>query len=53
MFSVLIRPIGTTQFAGTHIDRSDKGGPVAIVLRDLVRNIRRSLAHYHLWLFPG
>jgi hypothetical protein len=53
MFSVLIRPIGTTQFADTHIDRSGTGRPVAIVLRDLVRHIRRSLAHYHIWLFPG
>jgi hypothetical protein len=53
MFSVLIRPIGTTQFADTHIDRFDKGRPVAIVLRHLVRKIRLSLAHYHIWFFPG
>jgi hypothetical protein len=53
MFSVLIRPIGTTQFADTHIDRPDKDRPVAIVRRDLVRNIRRSLAHYRIWFFPG
>jgi hypothetical protein len=53
MFSVLIRPIGTTQFAGTNIGRYATRRPVAIVLRDLVRNIRRRLAHYHIWLFPG
>ena len=53
MFSVLIRPIGTAQFADTNIGRYATRRPVAIAIWHLVRNIRRSLAHYHIWLFPG